>query len=96
MHFEELWEKCESFHKEASPNDDARSIIEQLAMKVDFYKAVHKQEMPEEDLRKIKERAMGEILLTLTALSLADNINTYEALNGALQYRSIGFYNQKY
>jgi len=95
MHFEELWEKCESFHKDSNPNATAKSFVDELMMKIDFYKAVHQQEIPEEELRKIKERAMGEILLTLTALSLADNINTYEALASALQYRSIGFYNQK-
>jgi hypothetical protein len=92
-HFEELWVKCEDFQKEATAGSTVQGIIEELSMKISLYKAIDtKTEIPDEDRKKVKSRILGEILLTLTGLSLKDNINVYEALNIALQYRSIDFY----
>ena len=97
QHFEELWEKCEDFQKEASINDNVQSIIDELLLKINLYKVIDaKTEIPEEDRQKVKSRTLGEILLTLTGLSLKDNINVYEALNIALQYRSVDFFNKKH
>lgn len=94
MHFEELWERCEKFHQEAS-NDS--SLMDELMMKVNLYKVIdQKTEVPEEERQKLKSRAMGEILLTLTGMSLKDNVNVFEALSIALQYRSVEHYSQKY
>lgn len=95
-HFEVLWEKAESFQKDGSANVNIQQIIEELMMKISLYKAIDsKTEIPEEDRRKVKSRTLGEILLTLTSLSLKDNINVYESLNMALQYRSVDFYIRK-
>ena len=92
-HFEVLWEKAENFQKDGSANVNVQQIIEELMMKISLYKAIDsKTEIPEEDRRKVKSRTLGEILLTLTSLSLKDNINVYESLNMALQYRSVDFY----
>lgn len=97
MHFEELWEKCENLQKEINSNDSSQEIINELILKINLYKAIDaKIEMSEEDRTKIKSRTLGEILLTLTGLSFKDNINVYEVLNIALQYRSIAYYNSKY
>lgn len=88
-HFEHLWEKSENFQKEALDHNSIQNIIEELMIKINLYKAIDaKVEIPKEDAQKVKSRTMGEILLTLTGLSLKDNINVYEALNIALQYRS--------
>lgn len=96
MHFEELWEKCEELHKEMGQSDNA-VLLEELAMKVSLYKAIDaKPEIPEEDRQKAKSRALGEILLTLTHMSLQDNINVFEALGVAFQYRSAAHFSQKY
>jgi hypothetical protein len=94
MHFEELWTKCEELH----PEDEAvASILDELAMKVNLYKALDaKKEIGEQERETIKSRTMGEILLTLTKLSKKDNINVYEALSIAMQYRSIESYSKKY
>jgi hypothetical protein len=95
-HFEILWEKCENFQKEANAGASVQQVIEELVMKISLYKAIDtKTEIPEEDRQKVKSRTLGEILLTLTALSLKDNINVYDALNIALQYRSIDHYVRK-
>lgn len=97
MHFEELWERCEKFHADASLGSSVQSVMEELVMKIGLYKAIDaKTEIPEDERQKLKSRTLGEILLTLTNLSVKDNINVYEALSIALQYRSIDHYNQKH
>ncbi len=97
LHFEELWEKCEQFHQDNEKDEKVSPSIDELMMKLNIYKAIElKNEIPEEEKKKIKSRTLGEILLTLTNISLKDNINVFEALNLALQYRSVEFYSQKY
>ena len=96
MHFEELWEKGENFFKNNS-DLGVQAIVDELMMKINLYKALDSRtEIPEEEKRKLQSRTMGEILLTLTHLSLKDNINTYEALSMALQYRSIEHFSKKH
>lgn len=86
MHFEELWEKCEKTHQEDNP---IGSILDELAMKINLYRAISEQtDVPKEELEKVKSRTMGEILLTLTNLSLVENINVFNALNTAQKYRA--------
>jgi hypothetical protein len=93
VHFEKLWEQSEEFQKDGSANSTVQQIVEELLMKISLYKAIDaKTEIPVEDRQKVKSRTLGEILLTLTALSLKDNINVYESLNIALQYRSLDYY----
>lgn len=88
IHFEELWENCENLHKELGGNETVLSIIDELAMKINLYKLIDgKIEIPEDERQKIKSRTMGEILLTLTNLSLKDNINVFESLSIAHQTR---------
>lgn len=97
MHFEELWEKCEELHKEFSQDDQVASLIEKIILQLNLYKVAElKVEMPQEERQKIKSRVMGEILLTLTNLSLKDNINVFAALNSAYQFCSIDNFTIKY
>lgn len=97
IHFEELWEKCEQLHQDAAKDDSASLIIDELMMKLNLYKVIDtKTEIPEEERAKIKSRTIGEILLSLTNISFKDNINVFESLNLALQYRSVEHYSQKY
>jgi hypothetical protein len=89
-HFEELWVKSENFQKDAGKVSDVPILLEELGLKLNLYKAIDsKKELPKEDRQKVKSRLLGEILLTLTGLSFKDDINVYEALNIALQYRSL-------
>jgi hypothetical protein len=88
IHFEELWEKCEKLH--VGNEEAASSIIEELTMKMGIYRAVDlKTEIPDVERVKIKSRIMGEILLTLTHLSLKDNINVFESLSMAMQFKEL-------
>lgn len=96
-HFEDLWEKSEQLHQETIDKEDVATIINELLMKLNLYKAFdEKKEIPEEELKKIKSRTYGEILLTLTNLSLKDRINVFDALATAYKYRAIQHYNEKY
>lgn len=85
LSFSELWELCENLQKENSINNNSQNIINELNIKINLYRAIDlKQEIPEEDYKKIKSRLFGEILFTLTSLSFKDNINVFDALNTAL------------
>jgi len=87
IHFEELWEKCELLHKNS--NTSIESSIDELMLKLNLYKVIdQKTEIPEKEREIIKSRTMGEILFTLTKLSLQNNINVFEAMNTALQFHS--------
>ena len=97
FHFEQLWEKCEAFHKDSNPDENTSSILEEMTYKIEMYKSLDSSsQIPEDEKQKAKSRIMGEILLTLTNLSLRDNINVFDALGVALQFRSIKYFDQKY
>jgi hypothetical protein len=92
VHFEELWEQCEKLHHDEGTSS---TLIDELMMKLNLYKAIdQKSEIPKEESQKIKARTMGEILLTITNLSLIDNINVFNALNTAKQFRSAEIYSE--
>jgi hypothetical protein len=98
MHFEELWEQCERLHQEASDQRvPIANLMEVLSLKMTLYQAIDaRAELSEEDRQNAKSRTLGEILLTLTHLSLQDNINVFQALATALQYRGIAHFSRKY
>lgn len=96
MHFEELWELCEKFYQDNDTHNSSQDIINEISMKMDLYRRLNQKEIDSEDLKKIKSRLFGEILLTLTNLSLTDNINVFEALFIAHRGRSMEMYTKKY
>jgi len=89
IHYEELWEKCEGLQKEAGQHIAVQQMMDELLIKINLYKAVDSKVdiIPIEEANKIKSRLLGEILLVITGLSVKDNINVYEALYSAFQYR---------
>lgn len=90
IHFEELWEKCENLQKESCMDVPASNIVEEIIIKLNLYKVLDaKAEIPAGELAKIRSRVLGEVLLTMTSLSIKDNVDVYEALSSALQYRSV-------
>ena len=89
MHFEQLWESGEKFNQESSKEDLISSILDELILKINLYKVIDSKEIPEEEKSKIKSHTMGEILLTLTNLSLKDNINVFDSLNLVLHLRNL-------
>ena len=97
LHFEELWEQCEQFHKENASTTDPTFILEELALKLSLYKALaaQKENLPS-DFQEVKSRTLGEIMLTITNLSLQENIDVYGALTHALRFRTAAQYSKKY
>lgn len=97
IHFEDLWTKCEELQKEALGARDMPSVAEELVMKINLYKAItEKTKIPAEELHKMRTRILGEILLTLTGLSIKDNVDVFEALAQAFQYRTIEHLDNKH
>ena len=93
LHFEDLWEKCESLHKNNCEEENIDSIIKELQIKIELYRTLlSKKDLIGEELPHLKSRTMGEILLTLTNLSLRENINVYDSLVSALRFREIEIY----
>lgn len=96
IHFEDLWEQCEKSHKDIGL-DTTSQIIEELNLKISLFSAFSdKTSLDPEDMKMIKSRTVGEILLTLTKLSLKEDINVFEALSVALQNKNISVCSAKY
>lgn len=90
VHFEQLWELCEAHYKKMNSHNSAQSILDELVMKINLYKIIdQKSEIDEIERKKIKSRLFGEILLTLTNLSLTDNVNVFESLLIAFNFHNI-------
>lgn len=96
-HFEELWEQCEKFHQESAGQEKNHTLIEEVMMKFNLYKVIdNRQDLSVEEKHTLKVFTLGEVLLTLTHLSLNDNIDVYKALQTALKFKSIDSFNKKY
>lgn len=95
--FNELWEICEDFFKKNHQNEKVNDLINELDLKFKLYKNIDLNlSLSDKEKQNIKSRTLGEILLTITNISLIDNINVFESLNSALQYRSIETFSKKY
>jgi hypothetical protein len=77
--FAELW--CDGEEK-CSPGIKVSQLLEELVIKANLYKALDARKflIPPEEYQKLKLRTMGELLLTMTGVSMQDDINVYEAL----------------
>ena len=84
--FEELWELCEEYHNHSS--NEVESVIEELILKCNLYKTINQfEEIPADEKEKMKLSAIGEILFTLTNISLIDKLNVFKALYLSLNSR---------
>lgn len=87
VHFEDLWEKCENINTDIS-SDSISSILDELLLKINLYRIIDEQNKIDlNELKIIKSRTFGEILLTLTKLSLKDDINVFSELEVAFKVR---------
>ena len=89
IHFENLWEHAENAQQKNASACNTIDIIEELLMKINLYKTSDNKDFDDEQRKSIKSRLMGEILFTLTKLSIKDNIDVYESLASTLVTRKI-------
>ncbi len=89
IHFEDLWEMAEK----TSPQDlDLKEIIGQLRSSVEEIKDLYKAAESSKDsklVQAMKSKAMGRLLVSLTALSAKDKIDVYAALKDQLDVAKI-------
>jgi hypothetical protein len=80
-HFEDVWGLCEELHiKEGSKEmRSSSSLIDELNLKLQLYKAYLGRDLKDQE-QKVKEALIGELLFTLTALSLHEDINVFKSL----------------
>lgn len=95
--FDQVWEEGESLFKDQISKEDFEATLKSVELKFSLYRLLgEKKEIPEEDLKQMKFKMMGEILLDMTHLSLIENINVYAALKETVLYRSIDYYAEKH
>ncbi len=82
-----LWETSEQLFKD--DQSDAGSIINELIAKLSFYKTLDTSELAQEEKNKAKQFVMGNILMTLSHLTLKDNLNIYPIHKEAIAAQKI-------
>lgn len=83
IHFENLWESCE---KMAGP-ENAEEILGKISGGIDELRDIYKVSINSNDkklVQGIKSKAVGRMLLALTALSAKENVDVYAALKEQL------------
>ena len=78
--FNELWEACEKTFQE-DHNRSCQDILDELHMKIELYRKIDQKITNEtSEIKTAKSRLLGEILLTITNLSLKEDINVFQEL----------------
>lgn len=82
-HFEDLWGAAEkSFQNDLNIENEV--ILNKASINLNLFKTLSKYPATE-DLDKIKAHLMGELLLSLSHLSLKENIDVFYAMQLALK-----------
>ena len=90
IHFEDLWNKAEEYFKSTDPSMSPSSILEEIKMKATLYQTItNNDKLSAEEKKKAKEMMFGRILSALTHLSLVEDINSFAALQTAIEDLSI-------
>jgi hypothetical protein len=81
QHFEDVWNAAE---KNASDDDKSRlvqSLVMELTYKLGLYEAIDlNEQITADEKKKAKEQIFGSLLMTLSILSLKDNIDVFSAM----------------
>jgi len=95
--FDQVWEEGEALFKDQVSPDDLEPALKELELKIGIFRLLsEKKEIPPEEMKAMKMKTMGEILLSMTHISLLENINVYAALKETVLYRSIDHYAEKH
>lgn len=96
-HFEDLWNAAEALITTEAMERSVASLIMELNAKFNLYSAIDvNDQVPQEECDKLKARLFGKFMLTLTQLSLKDNINVFEVMKQAYDEAQISQLEAKY
>ena len=96
-HFEDLWTECESLFQDLP----IESSLKDLELKFALFKAVllKKNEINGDEYDDAISKIFGELLFSLTQISMSENVNVYKSLFSILKTKEINLaketYNQK-
>lgn len=79
--FEDIWNTAENKNKLSLFNENINSIIEEIKLKLEMYNNLNNLDISPEELNKLKTISFGEILFSLSKISLLDNINVAAGLH---------------
>jgi hypothetical protein len=85
QHFEQLYTASEELFKQDIDKTSVSDIINDLQTRLSLYLGVDASDkIPAEEKMPVKIQLFGKILSSLTQLSLKDNINSFTALETAV------------
>lgn len=86
-HFEDVWEDAEKLFDANKLNVD--SILNELQAKISLYRLLGAGSFDPAELASAQASMIGKMLMTLTSLSLKENVNAYTALQQAIEERRL-------
>jgi hypothetical protein len=97
QHYETLWESAEQELATQTAKLSTQELINQLILQLTAYQKLDQAEETPADLKTgLKTQWFGEVLLSLTQLSYLEQVNTFTALETALERAKILSLAQKY
>ena len=82
--FEELWNDCENSQVQLT-SSDFNSLLDEISLKINMIKNINNKIQSVEAKKEAIEFMYGEMLYTMTGISLIENINVYPLMNKVLQ-----------
>lgn len=87
--FEQLWNDCENSQIKLT-SSDFNSLLDEVSLKINILKGINNKILSVEAKKEAIEYMYGEILYTMTGISLIENINVYPLMNKILQEKLKG------
>ena len=88
-HFEDVWNESESLAARKYKDAPASVIIEKIKTLLGSYDALNTFAESMDVRNTLKRKYMGEILFLISALSIRDDVNIWEALVGEVVMSSV-------
>lgn len=86
-HFEELWVEAENI----KDTNSSEEVLKQLELKFALFRAIlmKKDSLSINDYNESVERLFGEVLFSLSQLSMIENVNVFSALDKSMKLKLI-------
>lgn len=99
-HFEDLWTQAELLLADDTKISHWEDLVKSTSMKLtllEHIKSLQQQDnLSEDDVNKLVSNTMGELLLTITQLSWAANVDVYAALQAAVDREKVYIFEKRY